>query len=153
MPAVTVVLSDLSPFATINAVKAQAMIDDALALAARVAPCILEATFTYEAAAKAIIRGAILRWNEAGTGASTSLQAGPFGQTLDTRQTRKGMFWPSEIEQLQELCRGAELVGAFNVDTVGSTIPVHADTCALNFGGQYCSCGAILTGLFPLYGV
>ncbi len=153
MPAVTVVLADLSPFAAIDAVKAQAMIDDALALAARVAPCILEAEFTYDAAAKAVIRGAILRWNEAGTGAASSLQAGPFGQTLDTRQTRKGMFWPTEIEQLQELCRGDALLGAFNVDTVGYDVPVHADICALNFGGEYCSCGAVLTGLFPLYEV
>lgn len=153
MPAVTVVPSDLSPFAAIDAVKAQAMIDDALALAARVAPCILETTFTYGTAAKAIIRGAILRWNEAGTGASTSLQAGPFGQTLDTRQTRKGMFWPSEIEQLQELCRGDALLGAFNVDTLAYSVPVHANICALNFGGLYCSCGAVLTGLFPLYEV
>jgi hypothetical protein len=96
--------SDLTPFATIDEAKAQAMIDDALALAARVAPCILTDTFEYAAAAKAILRGAILRWNDSGSGALQAQTAGPFGQTLDTRQVRKGMFWPSEIEQLQELC-------------------------------------------------
>lgn len=154
MPAVTVVLADLEPFATIDAVKAQAMIDDALALAARVAPCILEATFNYDAAAKAVIRGAILRWNDSGSGAATSMQAGPFGQTLDTRQTRRGMFWPAEIEQLQDLCKGLELAGAFNVDTVDITWGGHSEVCALFFGAEYCSCGAILTaGLYPLYEV
>jgi hypothetical protein len=31
------------------------------------------------------------------------------------------MFWPSEIEQLQDLCKGPEVSGAFSVDTVGTT--------------------------------
>ena len=104
MAAVSLEPSDLTPFATIDSVKAQAMIDDALALAARVAPCILTEDFEYATAAKAILRGAILRWNDSGSGALQAQTAGPFGQTLDTRQVRKGMFWPSEIEQLQELC-------------------------------------------------
>jgi hypothetical protein len=145
---------DLTPFATIDATKAQAMIDDALALAARVAPCILEDTFTYDAAAKAILRGAILRWNEAGTGAMQQQTAGPYGMTVDTRQQRKGMFWPSEIEQLQDLCKGEETSGAFAIDTVGTggTAAGHAESCALNFGALYCSCGYVLTQSLPLYG-
>lgn len=118
MAAVTLVPADLAPFATIEAAKAQAMIDDALALAARVAPCILDSTFAYDAAAKAILRGAVLRWNEAGTGAFQSQQVGPFGESFDTRQTRRGMFWPSEIEQLQDLCRTGEVRSrAFSVDS------------------------------------
>jgi hypothetical protein len=32
------------------------------------------------------------------------------------------MFWPSEIEQLQDLCKGPEVSGAFSVDTVSPTI-------------------------------
>lgn len=104
MPAVTIEPSDLTPFATIDPVKAQAMIDDALALAARVAPCILADDFEHAAAAKAILRGAILRWNDAGSGALQAQTAGPFGQTLDTRVQRKSMFWPSDIEDLQGLC-------------------------------------------------
>ena len=104
MPAVSITPDDLTPFADIPDVKAQAMIDDAMALAARVAPCILAADFAFPDAAKAIIRGAILRWNEAGTGALQAQQAGPFGQTVDTRQQRRGMFWPSEISDLAALC-------------------------------------------------
>ena len=118
MPAVNLDLFDLSPFATIEEEKAQLMIDDALALAALVAPCILEDTFTHAAAAKAILRGAILRWNESGTGASVQQSAGPFSQTMDTRQQRRSMFWPTEIEQLQELCKQGGSSGAFALDTL-----------------------------------
>jgi hypothetical protein len=152
--AVSLSIDDLTPFASIEPTKAQAMIDDALALAARVAPCILEDTFTYEAAAKAILRGAILRWHEAGTGALQSQQAGPYGMTLDTRQQRRGMFWPSEIEQLQDLCKGNETSGAFSIDTFSTAglATGHAESCALNFGATYCSCGYALTQELPLYG-
>lgn len=153
MAAVVLLPVDLDPFASIDAVKAQAMIDDALAMAARVAPCILETTFAFDAAAKAVLRGAILRWHDSGSGALQAQQAGPFGQTLDTRQQRRGMFWPSEIEQLQDMCKGAEVSGAYSVDTVfmaGSL--VHADSCSINFGALYCSCGAVLTQSLPLYG-
>jgi hypothetical protein len=109
---------DLDPFAEIDPVKAQAMIDDALALAARVAPCLTDAEFAYEDAAKAILRGAILRWHDAGTGAVQQQTAGPFGMQVDTRQQRRGMFWPSEINQLQDLCRDGDTRGqAFTVDT------------------------------------
>ena len=151
MPAVHVTTDDLAPFAEIDPVKALAMIADATAMAARVAPCILESDFEYPGAALAILRGAILRWNEAGTGAVTSQQVGPFGQVIDTKQQRRGMFWPSEIEQLQDLCRGPETSGAFDIDTV-STGTVHSEACSLAFGATYCSCGADIAG-FPLFGV
>lgn len=154
MAAVNLVPADLAPFAEIPSVKALAMIEDAVALAARVAPCITEATFAYEGAAKAILRGAILRWHEAGSGAkvSQSENIGAYGysDTFDNRQTRRGMFWPSEIEQLQELCRTSGPSGAFTVDTSPLGV-MHADICALNFGATYCSCGADLTLYGPLY--
>lgn len=150
MPAVTLSTADLAPFATIDSAKASAMIADAMAIAATVAPCITEDTFTKAAAAKAIIRGAVLRWNEAGSGATTSQQAGPFGQGSQT--PRKGMFWPSEINDLQALCATSRST-AFDIDTVSVQRQQHADICALNFGGLYCSCGAVLTNLFPLYEV
>ena len=150
MAVVRVTPEDLAPFATIDEAKANAMIADAMAMAARVAPCIEDDDFAYEAAALAILRGAILRWNEAGTGAVTSQQVGPFGQVIDTKQQRRGMFWPSEIEQLQELCAGTGTSGAFDIDTV-STGTIHSATCSLAFGATYCSCGADIAG-FPLFG-
>jgi len=149
--AVTLVLADLAPFADIEPIKAQAMIDDALATAERVAPCITSEDFAYPAAAMALLRGAIIRWAEAGSGALQSQTAGPFGQVVDTRQPRRGMFWPSEIEQLQDLCKGSELSGAFSIDTLPVFTGAHNDTCAINFGALYCSCGAVLTQGLPLY--
>jgi hypothetical protein len=144
--------SDLTPFISgIDPAKAAAMVQDATAMASLVAPCILEDDFPYVMAARAILRGAVLRWHEAGTGAFQSTQTGPFGAMVDTRQQRRGMFWPSEIEQLQSLCATSKRTGkAFDIDTTNSPTIVHADICALNFGAEYCSCGAVLTGLFPL---
>lgn len=150
MPAVSLTTTDLAPFATIPEAKAQAMIDDALAIAGTVAPCILEADFDKPAAAKAIIRGAVLRWEAAGSGGTTTTETvGPYSHGTTT--PRKGMFWPSEITDLQALCSGGGRGGAFALDTVRESSAAHADICTLNFGGLYCSCGAVLTDLFPLY--
>lgn len=146
--------ADLAEFATISDAKAQAMIDDASAIALLAAPCLADEdalTDTQVAAIKAVLRGAILRWHESGSGAVQSQTAGPFSQTIDNRQQRRGMFWPSEIEQLQDICKGEGDGGAFSIDAAGTCSVIHADICALNFGGDYCSCGAVLTGLFPLY--
>lgn len=150
MAAVSVTPADLAPFAEIDPTKASAMIEDALALAAVVAPCILEETFAHADAAKAIIRGAILRWDEAGSGAFQQTQTGPFGATVDTRQARRGMFWPSEIADLQKLCASSGS-GAFDIDTVQGLAYAHTASCDLNFGGTYCSCGAVLTQGEPLW--
>lgn len=150
MAAVSLIPADLAPFATIPEAKALAMIEDALAMAARVAPCIITDEFEYTAAAKAILRGAVLRWHDAGSGAVTQQQVGPFGQSIDTRQQRRGMFWPTEIEQLQDLCRGPEAPsGAFDVDTVGYGT-AHAAWCSLVFGATYCSCGYDIAG-YPIF--
>lgn len=105
VPNSLITVDDLTPFvADIPQAKADAMIADALAMASRVAPCITAADFAYPDAAKAILRGAILRWHESGTGAFQSQTAGPFGVQVDTRQQRRSMFWPSEINDLQALC-------------------------------------------------
>lgn len=151
MTAVTISPEDLEPFATIDEAKAEAMIEDALGMATLVAPCIIGAEFAYPAAAKAVIRGAILRWNETGQGAISAQTAGVYSQTIDTRQTRRAMFYPSEIEQLQKMCRDGDARGAFGIDTAPDRGTLHADICALNFGAEYCSCGADLTGYWPLW--
>ena len=152
MPAVTITTADLEPFATIEQDRAEAMITDALAMAEMVAPCLFEDDLTpvKAAAAKAIVRGAILRWHEAGTGAAQSLTALGFSQTLDTRQVRRGMFWPSEVEDLQKICKQPSDTGIWSYDTVGSAL-MHSATCAASLGANYCDCGAILTGSGPLW--
>lgn len=150
MAAVSFTSSDLEPFADIDPLKAQAMIDDAVAMAALVAPCINSTDFAYPDAAKAILRGAVLRWHESGTGAVQTTQAGPYSQTLDTSKIRRGMFWPSEIEQLQKLCLTADDAGkAFSVDTAPAGT-VHLPWCSLAFGAVYCSCGVDIAG-YPIF--
>ena len=152
MAEIILVPSDLDAFVeNLDAAKAAAMVADATAMAALVAPCILDDGFPYVSAARAILRGAVVRWVEAGSGALQSTTTGPFGATVDTRQQRRGMFFPSEIEQLQSLCAQSKRTGkAFDIDTVSTVGIVHADICALNFGALYCSCGAVLTGSYPL---
>lgn len=145
MPAVTIAPADLVPFATIPEAKAVEMIADALSMATLVAPCIADEDFAHPGAAKAVIRGAILRWHDAGSGAVTQRSAGVYQETIDSTTRRNSMFWPSEIEQLQAMCRTAGDGGAFAVDTVGVETIQHAEICSLNFGSLYCSCGAILT--------
>lgn len=152
MAAVAITVDDLLPFApNIDEGKAEAMIEDALALAARVAPCILDPTFEHEGAARAILRGAILRWNDSGSGAVVSQAAGPFSQTIDTSQVRRSMFWPSEITDLQELCGKPLSSRAYSLDTYAGARTAHAQVCALVFGATYCSCGADLSGGDPLW--
>lgn len=148
--------SDLAAFADIDPVKAAAMVDDAEAMAVLAAPCLSTPEFQADpvkvAAVKAILRGALLRWNDAGSGMVTQQGAGPFQQTIDTKQERRGMFWPSEISQLRDLCSADGSGEAFSVDTVSADPVWHSTLCALRFGAAYCSCGADLTGGGPLFG-
>lgn len=152
---------DLAPFATIDAAKAGAMIEDAEAMAVLAAPCLpdlLDAPagesagdatrrLAKVAALKAILRGAIIRWDEAGSGAAQTTQRsmGPFSEsaTMDTRQQRRGMFWPSEITQLQQLCSSGG-TRAFAVDTVPGSSS-HLPWCGVTWGGS-CSCGVSIAG-------
>lgn len=147
---------DLTPFASIDASKAQAMIADAVAQAQLAAPCLTDEdnlTDPQKAAVKSILRSAILRWNDAGSGALQMQTAGPFQQTVDTRQTRRALFWPSEIEQLQKVCEQVTggSGGAFTVDTAPTCSARHDEVCSINFGASDCSCGADIAG-FPLWG-
>jgi hypothetical protein len=116
--AVELTPDDLAPFASIEEEKAQAMIDDALALAARVAPCILDDDFEFEDAGRAIIRGAILRWNDQGSGAVPHLQAGPYLMQPQTNQPRRSLFFPSEITELAALCDAGPTRRAYMVDLI-----------------------------------
>lgn len=135
------------------------------AQAVRVAPCLSDSADPQPSAdqvseAQLLLVGAVSRWAEAGSGAFSTVTTGPFGVTTDTRQKGGYRLWPSEIEQLQDIC-GGSTSGAFSVDTVGD-FSVHADICSANtyvgtngqvvFGGAYCSCGADIAG-FALYEV
>lgn len=156
MPILTV--DDLAPFADIDPAKAAAMIADAESMAALAAPCITNPEFAARTdlagALRAVLRRAVLRWNDAGTGAVTQVGAGPFQQTTaQGTNNPKTLFWPSEIEQLRDLCasfNNTKSEGAFSVDTAVHVGSIHQPWCALHFGANYCSCGADIAG-FPLY--
>lgn len=156
--------SDLAPFATIDAEKAAAMIADAEAQAVVVAPCLARDGITLTKAQLAyvvsILRRAILRWNETGdSGAVTTTHesAGPWSQTMTVQnRSSRGLFWPSEIADLQRLCEQIDGTvksdKVFTIQTGGVGMSPHADICSLRFGALTCSCGANLTAYrYPLW--
>lgn len=162
---------DLAPFAIIPEAKVTEMIADAEAMAILAAPCLVDLPTEPEdetpeaaairaaklAAVKAILRGAILRWHEAGNGATQGEQqtAGPFGvQRTFVPASRRAMFWPSELEQLQGICGSDEQGDAFALDTAPTSgyAGLHAPWCSWHFGALYCSCGVDIAG-YPIFEV
>ena len=152
--------TDLDPFTDIATAKAAAMIEDAESNAILVAPCLVNDDGTDVSddldpnqlkAVKAVLRAAILRWNDAGSGGVVQQTAGPFSQTVDSRSAKFGRLWPSEIEQLQSVCANSSGGKAFSVGQVPSS-SVHSDWCTQTLGGNYCSCGTDIAGE-PIYGV
>jgi len=116
--AVALTPDDLRPFAPdLDSARADAMIADATATAYLLAPCLArdDVPDVVAAAARAIVRGAILRWLESGAGGLTTDQqtAGPFTSTRTTSRT--SMFWKSEEQKLRSLCGGGK---AFALDTM-----------------------------------
>lgn len=95
----------------------QTMVDGANARALRVAPCLSEPTTEQLAEAKLILLGAVTRWSQAGSGAVVQHTASVYSETIDTRNRTGYNFWPSEINQLGDLCGGASR-SVFSVDTV-----------------------------------
>lgn len=150
---------DLLAHTDIDRGKAEDLIKDALALARLAAPCLKVSEFAEDpdrvAAVRAVLRGAIIRKNEAGSGAHSQAGVGPFQLSADTRpQQSRTFFWPSEIAQLREICdqfSNADKDLAFSVDTAsGRGASQHRPWCALAFNADYCSCGADIAG-FPLW--
>ena len=123
-PPVIITLDDLRPFAPdIDEEKAEAMIEDAVALAVRVAPCLRDPNVDEDTrlAARAIIRSAILRWNDQGTGTLQTLNADVFGVRYDNRTPRTaGGFLRQEIRDLAGLCGRT---GAFSINLAEDTFP------------------------------
>jgi hypothetical protein len=155
-----IALTDL-PAALQSAELVEAMVAGANAKASRVAPCLTwDGTVTDQPAptvdqlaeAKLILIGAVKRWSEAGSGSLSAQVAGPFQQTVDTRQRAGFNLWPSEITGLQEICStGPTGRAAFSIDTAPTSV-AHMPWCSINFGATFCSCGADLTDYeYPLY--
>jgi hypothetical protein len=133
------------------------MLAGANAKAARIAPCLADGadpapTGDQLAEARLVLLSALVRWADAGSGAYQQQSAGPFAVTVDTRQRGGYNLWPSEIEQLQAICRAGDGTGGgmFAVDTAPADLTGHAPWCALAFAAAYCSCGADIAG-YPIY--
>jgi hypothetical protein len=128
-------------------------VDGANARASRVAPCLVAddpaPTDDQLAEAKLVLVGAVSRWAQTGTGAYQSQTVGPFGVTFDNRQRGGFALWPSEISQLQDICKNGTGSTAFDFDTVPCGA-YHSPICSLYFGSADCSCGAFLAGQ-PIY--
>lgn len=119
---------DLSPLAPgLTEAVADLIIADIEGKAILEAPCLLENDFPRElrSAAVSVLRQAALRWHRAGEGGVTSetLSSGPFARTqsIDTRSAGEGRLWPSEVRELQKLCRiwrGAPATGRRKAFTI-----------------------------------
>lgn len=139
----------------IEAEMLQMMVDGLNSRAVRVAPCLGEDPDPgLLAEAKLILIGVIKRWAEAGSGAFTQQTAGSFSVSMDTRQRTGWNLRPSEIGDLQDLCK--QTTGnegkAWSVAVGPVGVDAHLPWCDLAFGGPRCSCGASLTaGEYPLY--
>lgn len=105
----------------------QMMVDGLNARAVRLAPCLAEDDPSpgLIAEAKLILVGVVKRWAEAGSGAFTQQTAGSFSVSMDTRQKSGWNLWPTEIGQLQDLCKQVtgEESKPFMVDMTGLGSP------------------------------
>lgn len=117
----------------VDATELGIMVAGANGKALRVAPCLAMASDALRAEAVLVLFGALKRWSEAGAGAVQTRQAGPFSETLDTRQRTGYNLWPSEIETLQELCASGAEGKAFSTDTIPATATVGESVSELGW--------------------
>lgn len=118
MPVIIEVSDILAVMPGADEARVDAFLDDAIALAYTVAPCLADDDLApaKAAAAKAVLRQTIMRWIDRGSGVNTQQIAGPF--QVSTDQSHGGLLYPSEIQALQGICASGSPVGqsAFAVD-------------------------------------
>ena len=131
MAAVTLTPADFAAWDVLEQDKLAVLIEDVLAQAEIIAPCIVEDDFPYAAAARATLREAVLRRLDAGTGTLVTRQegTGPFtrSETIDNRQQRV-ILRPADVTDLQRLCAQytgskADRLGTVNLDPQKGQIP------------------------------
>ncbi|MBV7302930.1 hypothetical protein [Corynebacterium sp. TAE3-ERU2] len=133
--------------------QAEELVEEGLAMAASIAPCIMDDDFAFAQAAKAIIRSACLRWAASGSGGISSEQkmAGPY-QTLTSYQSssRRSLFYPSEITALEKLCKD-NTSQAFAFDTIALPNPRCGADCGYGFGSTGSACPDCANTLNPTW--
>lgn len=128
-----ITLEDLAPFASIPEAKALAMIADAEAKAVIAAPLLgdpTELTEVQRAQVKAILRDAILRWNDRGSGALTQTSIGQVSVSADTRVSSRNLFTAAELDLLRAIAApGQAGGGAFAIDLAQREPSAGIDFC------------------------
>lgn len=148
--------ADVTPFTDVDTARIDILIEDAEVFATLAAPPLADPaplTETQRAQVKTILRRAVIREADAGTGAKTQEVAGPYSYTVDTRKANDVSFLTEEEEDaLRGVVGIVKSTQAFNTDvTPAPGYSDHLPWCDLMFGGLTCSCGVSLTGYFPLY--
>lgn len=122
---------DLAPFATIADAKAAAMIADAEAKALLAAPNLADPDLTGQQIdqVRAILRDAILRWNDRGSGALTQTAVGQVSVSTDTRYSSRNLFTDDEVNSLRAITATGDGGGggAFSVDLAQAQTPAGID--------------------------
>ncbi|MDL9938763.1 hypothetical protein QSJ18_18610 [Gordonia sp. ABSL1-1] len=107
LPTPPIQFSDLSPFDDdLTEDQATPMIRSAWARAISVAPCLgtgyPSLTPVQQEIIRDVLRGAVLRWAERGSGAVSQRTAGDYAETL--KGSSGGLFQPQEIRDLTDIC-------------------------------------------------
>ncbi|WP_439029003.1 hypothetical protein [Gordonia terrae] len=133
LPTPPIQFSDLSPFDDdLTAEQAEPMIRSAWARAISAAPCLGDETNTLTPVhleiVKDVLRGAVLRWAERGSGAVYQRSAGDYAESVKIGSG--GLFQPQEIRDLQDICsehkRRPRASTILTGDSRGATVPdVH----------------------------
>lgn len=150
---------DITPLVDVDPGRLAILIDDAETSATmpKVAPALAEPdllTAAQRAQVKTILRRAVVREAEAGTGAKTQEVAGPYSYTVDTRTAnRTSCLTEEEEDALRSIVGISKSTQVFSLDVTPSTVSPsnHLPWCDLQFGGLICTCGVALTGYYPLY--
>lgn len=148
--------ADVTPFTDVDTARIDILIEDAEVFATLAAPPLADPaplTETQRAQVKTILRRAVIREADAGTGAKTQEVAGPYSYTVDTRKANDVSFLTEEEEDaLRGVVGIVKSTQAFNTDvTPAPGYSDHLPWCDLMFGGLVCTCGVALTGYYPLY--
>lgn len=147
--------ADVMPFTDVDTDRLAILIEDAEVFATMAAPPLadpLPLTDSQRAQVKTILRRAVIREADAGSGAKTQETAGPYSYTVDTRKSTDVSFLTEEEEDaLRGVVGIVKSTQAFNTDVTSAGYSLHLPWCDLMFGGLTCSCGVSLTGSYPIF--